>query len=84
MIRMTRIYLSILFCIPFANVSLIGRHKIGDEGLPYLGHCSTLMAFEQGVIFAVPCLLLHRTSVFIVSSEGPFKIICSLSFRLVY
>jgi hypothetical protein len=43
---------------------------IANGGLQNLGLCSALRAFEQEVIFIVPHLLWHGTSVFPVSSEG--------------
>jgi hypothetical protein len=50
---------------------LYGDVTIAGEGLQNLGLCSMLGAFEQAGIFIVPHLLLHGTSVFPVSSEGP-------------
>jgi hypothetical protein len=48
-----------------------GNLTIAGEGLQNLGLCSALRAFEQGMIFIVPHLPWHGTSVFPVSSEGP-------------
>jgi hypothetical protein len=50
---------------------LYGDVTIAGEGLQNLGLCSALRAFEQEGIFIVSHLLWHRTSVFLVSSEGP-------------
>jgi hypothetical protein len=43
---------------------LYGDVTIADEGLPNLGLCSALSAFEQRGIFIVPQLLSHGISVF--------------------
>jgi hypothetical protein len=51
---------------------------IANGGLQNLGLCLALSAFEQGVIFIMPCLLWHRTSVFPVSSEGLAPFCCFL------
>jgi hypothetical protein len=42
-----------------------------------IGLCSALRAFEQGVVFIVPHLLWHGTSVFPVSSEKPTHLVAS-------
>jgi hypothetical protein len=50
-----------------------GDVTIAGEGLQNLGLYSVLMALEQGEgVFLVSHLRRHGTSVFAVSSEGPF------------
>jgi hypothetical protein len=60
---------------------LYGDVTIAGEGLQNLGLCSALRAFEQGVIFIMPHLLWHGTSVFLVSSEGPPHLVASYDTR---
>jgi hypothetical protein len=70
---------------PFTSRSrifhLYGDVTIAGEELQNLRLCSALRAFEQEGIFIVPHLLLHGTSVFPVSSEGPPHLVTSYDTR---
>jgi hypothetical protein len=54
---------------------LYGDITIADEGLQNFGLCSALRAFEQGWIFIVPYLLVHRALGFsgLIRKTAPFS-----------
>jgi hypothetical protein len=54
-----------LFHLLLKNLSLYGDVTTSGKGLHNLDICWTLRAFEQGVVFILPRLLLHGASIFL-------------------
>ena len=62
--------------VPYKNFSF--KHVIiAGEGLQNLVRRSLAMTFELGYIFIVAYLLWHETSVYMISSEEPLRLVAS-------